>query len=78
MPAKKEAEEMKIRVRLPQERAKIFTSKGPQCDGAVISLPIAEAEKYCEREQAIPTNLEEVEAPPMVNVEGAASGGEAA
>ena len=47
---------MRIRVRLPGGRnAKLFTTRGPAVNGSVVDLPEDEAQRFCDRELALPT-----------------------
>ena len=51
-----EAGSMRIKFRLPNNGAKVFTSKGPKLHGAVCDLPEAEAQGYCALDLAHPTD----------------------
>lgn len=53
-----EAGSMRIKFRLPNNGAKVFTSKGPKLHGAVCELPEAEAQGYCALDLAHPTDKE--------------------
>ena len=68
------AGDMRIKFRIPDNGAKVFTSDGPKLHGAVCDLPADEAQGYCDRDLAHPTDQDLNGGPAAKYVPGPQSG----